>query len=248
MRVREGSGRKDKKTRQNAGTTLVELIVSMCLMSILMAAVVGILSPAAKLFVRMQRLQFAQVILDNVIQELRSMTQDAAGYVKVYDTCEPDTPMGDKTGEEEGLALEFLDTQGYVTLISTQGCPDTDIYLGTQKIDAIKAEDQKPGRLLIRYYAQGTGERYVYEDKNGQAVARALQKVFADGAYMGNYLEIIFSYPPGLAPGDQVEYLNAQVAIYRDEEKTKLWVRDQVILDLRYHAVKKTDPTAQKEW
>lgn len=226
---------------------MVELVVSMFLMSLLMAAVVGILSPGAKIFVRMQRLQFAQMILDNVIQELRSITEDAAGYIKLYDTCGPDTPMGDKLGAEEGLALEFLDTQGYVTLISTQGCPETDIYLGTQKIDTIKAEDRKPGRLLIRYYAPETGERYRYEDKNGQAVARALQKVFADGAYMGNYLEITFSYPPGLSPGDKVEYLNAQVAIYRDEEKTRLWVQDQVTLDLRYHAVKKSDPTAQKE-
>lgn len=247
MRKGERPGREEEKKRRKAGTTLVELIVSMFLMSILMAAVVGILSPAAKLFVRMQRLQFAQVILDNVIQELRGITENASGYVKLYDTCEPDTLMGDKVGEEEGLALEFLDTQGYVTLISTQGCPETDIYLGTQKIDTMKAEDQKPGRLLIRYYAQGTGERYYYENKDGRAVARALQKVFAEGAYMGNYLEITFSYPPGLAPGDKVEYLNAQVAVYRDEAKTKLWVKDQVTLDLRYHAVKKMDPTAQKE-
>lgn len=235
------------RKQAKAGTTLVEMVVAMLLTSILLTAMVGILSPAAKLFVRMQRLQFAQVVMDNTVQELRSMLEDAAGYLKIYDICEIDTQLEEKDGAESGLALEFLNTQGYVTLISTGGCPDTDIYMGTLQIDTIQAADVEPGRLLARYYAFRTGDNYYYKDKSGRAVARAVQKVFADGYYMGNFLEIEFSYPPGLNEGDEVGYLEAQVKLFGDEGKQELLVQDHVTLDLRYQAVKKTTVTARQE-
>ena len=234
-----------KKAR--AGTTLVEMVVAMLLTSILLTAVVGILSPAAKLFVRMQKLQYAQIVLDNTIQELRTITEDAAGYVKIYDFCKADTQMEEKEGTESGHALEFLNTEGYVVLISTEGCPDTEIYMGTLKVDTVRSEDVKPGRLLARYYAFKTGDNYFYKDKNGQAVARAVQKVFADGYYMGNFLEIEFSYPPGLNEEDPAGYLEAEVRLFGDEEKQELLVQDHVTLDLRYQAVKKTAATVRQE-
>ena len=53
--------------------TLVELVVSMLLVAIIMAMVVGILSPAAKIFLRMQKLQYAQQILDNTAAQLQDM-------------------------------------------------------------------------------------------------------------------------------------------------------------------------------
>lgn len=233
--------------RMKAGTTLVEMVVAMLLTSILLTAVVGILSPASKLFVRMQKLQYGQVVLDNTIQELRRMMEDAAGYLKIYDICEKDTQIEEKEGAESGHGLEFMNTEGYVVLISAEGCPDTDIYMGTSKMDTIAADDMKPGRLLARYYAVKTGDHYFYKDKNGRAVARAAQKVFADGYYMGNFLEIDFSYPPGLNEGDAVRYLEAEVKLYRDEEKQELLVQDHVTLDLRYQAVKKTEVTARQE-
>lgn len=232
---------------RKGGATLVEMVVAMLLTSILLTAVVGILSPAAKLFIRMQKLQFAQMILDNTIQELRTVTEDAKGYVKIYDICASDTQMEEKEGAESGLALEFVNTEGYVVLISTEGCPDTDIYMGTSKMDTIAAAETGPGRLLARFYAFKTGDQYFYRDKTGRAVARAVQKVFADGYYMGNFLEINFSYPPGLNEDDEVSYLEAEVRLYRDEGKQELLVQDHVTLDLRYQAVKKTGVTARQE-
>lgn len=64
--------------------TLVELVVSMLLVAIIMAMVVGILSPAAKIFLRMQKLQYAQQILDNTAAQLQDMAGEATKYVKIY--------------------------------------------------------------------------------------------------------------------------------------------------------------------
>ena len=109
---------------------------------------------AAKLFTRLYRLWSAQLILDNTVQELRSITADASGYVKLYDTCGPDQTTADRTGEDSGAALEFGNADGYVVLVSAEGCPDTEICLGSVKIDETASADISPGSLLVRYYAR----------------------------------------------------------------------------------------------
>lgn len=53
------------------GTTLVETIVTMLLISIMFAMAATALSSAAKVFVREQRLQYAQSILDSTMTELQ---------------------------------------------------------------------------------------------------------------------------------------------------------------------------------
>ena len=75
---------KRRQIKGGEGTTLVELVVAMLLLGIIMTMIVGILSPAARLFLRMERLQRAQVILDNVILELQGIADNATGYVKIY--------------------------------------------------------------------------------------------------------------------------------------------------------------------
>ena len=59
---------------RKSGTSLVEMVVTLLVFGIMMTMMVGVLSPAAKIFVRIQKLQYAQIILDNTIQELRGMT------------------------------------------------------------------------------------------------------------------------------------------------------------------------------
>lgn len=253
------NGKRDR-IRGKAGTTLVEMVVAMLLFSLMGLIVIGALSPAAKLFVRMQKLQFARLILDNTAQELRSITQDATEYVKIYAKCEDSGDIigkgtDPKNGVDEGLALEFVNTQGYVVLLSTQGCGETTIIRGGKKTGQT-IEGQPKGRLLTRYYAQHGGQNslYIYTDAQtagSMPVARAVSSVFTEGYYMGNYLKITFSYPRdgdgNIIPseGAGVDYLVADVALYSDEGLTDLVVQDRVILDFRHSVKRKDDVTAK---
>lgn len=260
------------KNHARAGTTLVEMVVTLLIFSMMMTMAVGILSPAAKMFLRLQQLQHAQALLDNTVQELRDMVSEATGYVKIYDSVSGGTPGDPSAGvagspaesiagkfgsaNGQGQALEFLNPDGYVELISVQGCPATKIYVGEQHIEGndVKEGDIPPGRLFARYYAKkepnaGASKsfQYWYEDKAGQPVARAVGKTFADGYYMGNYLEIRFSFPAGVGAGQAVTTLTAEVKLYDGKEKTRLMAQDTVTLDLRYAAVREDGETAIRE-
>lgn len=250
---RREQDQKERSRKYRAGTTLVEMIVTLLVFGIMMAMAVGILSPAAKTFLRMQRLQFARLILDNTIQELHSLTRDAVEYVKIYDTCGVGDDLEGKNGASEGRALEFLSTDDVVVLLSTQGCPDTNLHLGTDltmdPIGQVAGSDIQTGRLLERYYVRSEADntRYLYKYQAGGHVARAFTTAFADRYYMGNQLEIIFRYQPsegggGAASGDEVTYIQAEVRLRNDAGE--IVAQDSTALDFRYKAVRRDDPTA----
>lgn len=234
------------RKNRKSGISLAETMVTLLVLGIIMAMMVGILSPAAKIYMRIQKLLFAQVILDNTIQELQGMTRTAAGYIKIYENCGETDSIADQTGMPGGQGLEFVNEDGYVTLISAEGCPGTGIYRGSQLFDTVNPGDIPKGRLFARYYVREKDEKYHYEDSSGQPIARAVNHVFTDRYYMGNYLEITFSYPPGTSPDGQVEYLEAEVGLYADEEKTKLVVKESVALDLRYRVKRQDRVTADR--
>ncbi len=232
---------KRRQIKGGEGTTLVELVVAMLLLGIIMTMIVGILSPAARLFLRMERLQRAQVILDNVILELQGIADNATGYVKIYPQGQQ-SPVG-ATGAGAGGMLEFINPDNYVMLISAEGCQATDILAGGAKIDSVEAVES--GRLLARYYTRDVASQtYQYTDAAGSPAARAVAAVFADDYYMGNYLEVTFSYPAGVSAGGGVACLEADVKLYSDKEKNNLVVQESVLLYLRYAAVRKDEVTA----
>ena len=59
------------KEQSKRGTTLVEMIVTLMLISIMMTIAVASLSSASRIFVKLQKEQYAQSILDTVMTELR---------------------------------------------------------------------------------------------------------------------------------------------------------------------------------
>ena len=73
-----------------------------------------------------------------------------------------------------------------------------------------------------------------------------MNSVFPDRYYMGNYLEITYSYPPGTSPDEKVDYLEAEVRLYGDEEKNELVVKESVVLDLRYNVNRRDGATADR--
>ncbi len=241
MKIRKWLERKAPgRIRARAGTTLVELVVAMLIFGVMMTMVVGILSPAAKLFLRMEDLQRAEVILDNTVQELYGIAEEATGYVKIYPAGTTD--VTDKAGANTGDVLEFVNPDKYVMLVSTGGCGDTKIMAGPSNLSTEDAVDQ--GRLLKRYYtieSAGT-EQYYYKDISGDPVARALAAAFADEYYMGNNLKITFSFPSAVSVGDKAEWLEAHVALC--DSAGREVVQEDVVLDLRYEVVRKDEVTA----
>ncbi len=231
-----------RRIESRRGTSLVEMIVAMVIFGIVTTMMVGVLSPAAKLFLRMERLQRAQIILDNTIQELYAMTETATGYIKIYSVTEP----AGASGADKGPILEFLEQENYAVLVSTEGCPETKIVVGGTEREML--EPVKAGRLLARYYYMDKSDKsYSYHD-GSNAVARAVARIFTDGYYMGNYLEIEFSFPGGVGNGNPVSYVNADVKLYdtdSDGNKTQLIVKENVVLNFRYAVVRNDGATAK---
>lgn len=73
--------------KEKNGTTLVEMIVTLLLISIMMVMAAASLSSASKIFARLQKMQYAQSILDTTMTELRSITKDACEYIKIYSSA-----------------------------------------------------------------------------------------------------------------------------------------------------------------
>lgn len=112
-----------KRLKTKEGMTLVETVVSILLVMIMLTMVVAVVSPAFKVFIRMQRLQFAQMILDNVEEDMKAELRDATTYVKIYETDgENGTGIIDKDGVNKGEVLEYVNTEGYIVLVSANGC------------------------------------------------------------------------------------------------------------------------------
>ncbi len=229
-----------RRIRGKSGMTLVEMVVSMLLMSMLLAMIVGILSPAAKVFLRMQRLQYAQQILDNTAAELRSMAGEATEYVKIYGNA---SEIAGKEGGSSGPALEFVNPEGYVTLLYADGSPETDLVLEGVKFDT--AAEVPAGRLAARYYNPDANGRYVCTIGE-RPTARAAGGVFTDGYYMGNYLGMKFIYPEHVGDGDAVAYVEAELSLYNHADRLDehLAARETVCLDFRYLVKRKDGETA----
>lgn len=232
------------RLREKQGTTLVETIVTLLLISIMMAMAATALSSAAKIFVREQKTQFAQSILDTVMTELRGLTSDANGYIKIYgkNDTNPENIM-DTTGNNSGNILEFINEDGYVVLVSTDGCDATILKIGGQ--DSGQADAVDSGQLLTRYYFYNNGKfRY---SENGTLVARAVATVFGQGFYMGNYLEVTWAFPDGVNVGDAVSQITATVTLYSDKERTQAVTTDTEILQFRHTPIRNDDRTTMPD-
>ena len=233
-----------RKLKERSGTTLVETIVTLLLISIMMVMAASALSSAAKIFVREQKMQFAQSILDTVMTELRGLTADANGYIKIYAQNEKNPgKITDMTGNNSGNILEFMNEDGYVVLISADGCDATKLQIGSQ--NSGMAEAVPAGQLLTRYYFCNNGKYRYSED--GVPVARAVSTVFGEGFYMGNYMEVTWAFPDGISEGTAVNQITATVTLYSDPERTQAVAADTEILQFRHMPVRNDNVTTMED-
>lgn len=221
------------------GSSLIELMVSMLISSIMLMMVVATVGPVGKLIMRMQQTQLAQGIISNAAVELQSQVSDAVEYVKIYASGNEGDIVGagsGVTGTTEGTALEYKNTQGYIEVLSTDGCAETTIIRG-ETITG-QADAEAAGRLVNRYYVpiEPTAGTVYYEFKeDGTYIARAVGDVFPDKYYMDYYMKVTFSYPGGVGVNDSlVRYVNAKIELYKDAAMTELVAYDNTVLDFRY--------------
>lgn len=148
---------RDYKRDCNSGTSLVEMMVSMMLSAIIITMMIAVLSPAVRIFVRMQQVQFAEMIVDNVAEELKSEIQNAANKISV-------TPNSDGFGE-----LVFQTSDNELRKLSTDGHEGTSI---------------EPGMLFLRRYSYNKDGNYT-DAEDGKNVALVFPKGYYMGNFLG---------------------------------------------------------------
>lgn len=217
---------------------------------IMLTMVVAVVSPAFKVFIRMQRLQFAQMVLDNVEEDIKAELRNATTYVKIYDKDSEDgTGIIDTAGVNKGEVLEYVNTQGYIVLVSANGCAETDIYRGTTKSGQYAPVSS--GQLLYRYYLNTKsieGQRATYNyTMDGKPSARAATTAFGSGYYMGNYLKIEFAFSDETCNnGDTINDIKVSVYLYDSSEMKDedLVAQEDFFVDFRYKVVRGDGKTA----
>ena len=167
-----------KLIREKKGTTMAEMLVTLLLITIMTGMAASSLAAASRIFIRVQKTQYAQSILDTVMTELRTITKNAGSYVKIYENGKN---IVDATGNSSGNAIEFINEEGYVVLLSTDGAKATTLYLGENQIGTAGAVPE--GQLLTRYYTRNSStQTYLYQRENAPA-ARAVAAGYGKGFY-----------------------------------------------------------------
>jgi len=218
------------------GYTLVELLAASLLLIVLITMCAAAVPPAGRVMLRLRTLNQAQVILDDVLETVRSELEGAQDYVKFY---AGGGEIAGKFGSSSGETVEFLGENGFLVLLSAEGCGETDLCRRTLTEDgavsyvSFDTEEAVPeGRLLLRYYLPEE-EGYACS-QGGRPIARALTTVYPGAFYMG--LRLGLEFKPDL--GTSAKYITVTASLYRDEGRTDLVCSDSLTVDLRFAGVK----------
>ena len=136
---------------------------------------------------------------------------------------------GSKGTNTKGNAIEFMTPEGFVELVSANGCPETEIHIGdkvTGTADAVET-----GQLLTRYYFRNSNTGQYIFTQNGKPIARAVANVFAKGFYMGNYVEVEYSYPANVSDGSKISSITAKVTVYSEYDKATKSLKNVIATD-----------------
>lgn len=221
------------------GTTLVELIAAMGLLSLLFLMISGALHPAAAVTQRIGRMSGAQSLLDGVLEVIRMEAENACGYVKVYEDG------GDITEQEGslavGTALEYLDANGCPVLVSAEGC-------GRAWLEDIQeeAEEILPGRLFFLTRLTAEPDLTHPAEDGGLVLGRSCREPYGEAYYNGMYLKVEFAPMEEAVEGEQAELLEITASLYRDKERTDLLLEDSLAVELRNAPLWITSVTALK--
>ena len=134
-----------KQLQNKRGTTLVELIVCMVLLSILTLAAVTLIRPSAQAYRDIQLQTRAQNLADALIETIRGEVLDANGYIRftngATDSANLDSVFDAQTSYSDGTALEFSVYPNHVELIDKDLVPALKNSKGKDLLTQAQAEE-----------------------------------------------------------------------------------------------------------
>lgn len=202
------------------GTTLVELIVCMVLLSLFTLAAVTLIQPSAQAYMDIQQQTRAQNLADALIETIRGEVLEANGYIRFTDGAKipGDSKEGEntgydcifkeKTGVSDGTALEFSVYPNHIELIDKDYVPPLTKSDGTQLLTQEQANALN-GYLHMRFYRdelnkdgyygnpQHTKEKKAEDDTVTVTlpyVAYAYTTAYPENAYMGLFISDLHFY------------------------------------------------------
>lgn len=194
---------KQRLKNQN-GTTLVELIVCMVLLSLFTLAAVTLIQPSAQAYMDIQQQTRAQNLADALIETIRGEVLEANGYIRFTDGATDlnnlDSVFASKGNDySQGTALEFSVYPNHIELIDKDCVPPLTKTDGTALLTADQANALN-GYLHMRFYRDELNDAGHYgnpqhtkknKDENGNVtgtlpyVAYGYTTAYPRDAYMG---------------------------------------------------------------
>ena len=179
--------------KNKRGTTLVELVVCMVLLSLFTLAAVTLIQPSAQAYMQVQQQTRAQNLADALIETIRGELLNANGYIRFADGATDsnlDKVFDPKAGVSSGTALEFSVYPNHIELIDKDKVPALTKADGTPLLSQETA-NELDGYLHMRFYLQ---EKDTYKPQhevtleggtNLPNVAYAYTTAYPKDAYMG---------------------------------------------------------------
>ena len=219
------------------GTTLVELVAAMALLSLLLLMISGVLHPAAAAVQRAGQMHDARRLLDDVLEVVRMEVESACGYAKLYEDGTNITEQGGTLGM--GTALEYLNLNGEPVLVSAGGC-------GRAWLTQSQAEEIPPGRLFFLTRLRADADLTHPAEDDGLVLGTSCREPYGEAYYGGMYLKVQFVPVGEAAEGVAAEGVEITAALYRDAEWTELLLEESLVVELRNAPLWTTAITAVK--
>ena len=208
--------------KNKRGTTLVELVVCMVLLSLFTLAAVTLIQPSAQAYMQVQQQTRAQNLADALIETIRGELLNANGYIRFADGATDitnlDTVFEGKTGVSSGTALEFSVYPNHIELIDKDKVPALTKADGTQLLSEETA-NELDGYLHMRFYQQ---EEVKSAKSNPPSyVPYAYTTAYPKDAYMGMFISDLQFYARSYtkAEGEKYAHVTALTVVLTVAQK-----------------------------
>ena len=207
--------------KNKRGTTLVELVVCMVLLSLFTLAAVTLIQPSAQAYMQVQQQTRAQNLADALIETIRGELLNANGYIRFADGAtdgDLDKVFGTKTGVSSGTALEFSVYPNHIELIDKDKVPALTKADGTQLLSQETA-NELDGYLHMRFYQH---EEVKSAKSNPPSyVPYAYTTAYPKDAYMGMFISDLQFYARSYtkAEGEKYAHVTALTVVLTVAQK-----------------------------
>ncbi len=208
--------------KNKRGTTLVELVVCMVLLSLFTLAAVTLIQPSAQAYMQVQQQTRAQNLADALIETIRGELLNANGYIRFADGAKNGEDINKvflpKTGVSSGSALEFNVNSNYIELIDKDKVPALTKADGTQLLSEETA-NELDGYLHMRFYQQ---EEVKSAKSNPPSYGPyAYTTAYPKDAYMGMFISDLQFYARSYtkAEGEKYAHVTALTVVLTVAQK-----------------------------